>query len=87
MSFDAYTPTTSGPGRAAEHRAILQLVHYGDMDPAIVATSRHLAQTPLLLLAEVAAEVEPAAIRSALSNLGALAPARPLEGRARMRTA
>lgn len=62
----------AGTGRPAEHRQILDQAAAGAVEDAIITTARHMARTPLLLLAEFAAEMEPTAIRTALSMLAAL---------------
>lgn len=74
MYQEARSTAPDGNGRAAEHRQILELVAAGHSDRAIIATARHLARTPLLLLADVASHTEPTSIRAALSMIVALEP-------------
>lgn len=50
-----------------DHAKILALVSEGRHDEAVVRTSRHLARTALVLLADVASDFEPVTIRTSLS--------------------
>ncbi len=56
---------------ASEHRAILEACEQRDAGAAAVQLGRHLARTALTVLAIVAPEHDAAAIRTAVSLIGA----------------
>jgi hypothetical protein len=58
--------------RAAEHRQIHQHVQDRAFDEAVLANARHLARTPMFILAEMAADTEPASIRGALNMISSM---------------
>jgi DNA-binding GntR family transcriptional regulator len=72
MYQEAHAGLTLSRGRPAEHRQILQLVQARDYDAAVITAARHLARTPMLILAELAADTEPANIRGALSMISSM---------------
>lgn len=72
MYQEARTPALVYARRAAEHREIHQHVRDRDVHLAVVTTARHLARTPMLLLAEMAAETEPTSIRGALGMISSM---------------
>jgi DNA-binding GntR family transcriptional regulator len=90
MYAEAHTPALVHARRAAEHRQIHQHVQDRAFDEAVLANARHLARTPMLILAEMAADIEPASIRGALnmiSSMGVTAlPADDKADRKRRRT-
>jgi DNA-binding GntR family transcriptional regulator len=72
MYQEAHTPALLHARRAAEHRDIHEHVRDRDFDRAIIMTARHLARTPMLILAEMAADTEPASIRGALNMISSM---------------
>jgi DNA-binding GntR family transcriptional regulator len=72
MYQEAHTPALVHARRAAEHRQIHQHVQDRAFDEAVIANARHLARTPMLILAEMAADTEPASIRGALNMISSL---------------
>ena len=62
-------------GREAEHVDLVNLVKAGNIDRLIVSTAEHRARTAVALLADVAVDFEPVAIRAALRMITAEADA------------
>lgn len=72
MYVEAHTSAPDADGRVAEHRQILQHVQAREFNEAVVTTARHLARTPMLILADLAAETEPTGIRAALTMISSM---------------
>ena len=71
----AHAASSDHSGRAGEHRQILEQVAARQFDEAVLSTARHLARTPLLIMAEIEIAIEPAQIRAALSMITSMAAA------------
>ncbi|MDZ7914875.1 MAG: GntR family transcriptional regulator [Rhodococcus sp. (in: high G+C Gram-positive bacteria)] len=57
------------PSSMQDHYTIFAMVSAGRRDAAVVQTVRHLARTPLRLIAEAALEHEPVTIKAALAQV------------------